>query len=234
MVSFGFILLHQFFAGVLISENIFPIASPKKTKSEAELLREQNIKEREAFFASLLKDPEFAEAVDAINSGYKEKCPKTYDSVSTVKPRKKNRVDESFRFFGKIPSEIRKSSRLQNVAPLYTENDLIDESITKRRKTFNSFRNDSDVEDIEEIVFEPKVKRISKRGGVKHICIPVEEVTEAMLKKVVKRVTDKIYSETGTSCHQCRQKTTDQKTCCRNKECFGVRGQFCGVCLENR
>ena len=38
----------------------------------------------------------------------------------------------------------------------------------------------------------------------------------------------------GSTCHQCRQKTTDTKTNCRNPECQGVRGQFCGPCLRNR
>lgn len=38
----------------------------------------------------------------------------------------------------------------------------------------------------------------------------------------------------GSTCHQCRQKTTDTKTNCRNPECSGVRGQFCGPCLRNR
>lgn len=38
----------------------------------------------------------------------------------------------------------------------------------------------------------------------------------------------------GSTCHQCRQKTIDTKTNCRNPECWGVRGQFCGPCLRNR
>lgn len=42
------------------------------------------------------------------------------------------------------------------------------------------------------------------------------------------------YSPQGSTCHQCRQKTTDTKTNCRNSECVGVRGQFCGPCLKNR
>lgn len=214
---------------------MFPLHSPKKAKSEAELLRERNIKERDAFFASLLIDSEFAEAVEALSISYKENAPKQYNLVTKVKPRRKSHRDETFKFFGKIPTEMRRSSRLQNVAPLYTVNDLIDETDTKRRKAFNGFQNDSDVEDIEEIVYKPKVKRqSSNRGRAKHVFIPVEEVTEEMLSNVVKRVSDKTYSERGSSCHQCRQKTTDQKTCCRNTECFGVRGQFCGVCLENR
>ncbi|PKU38687.1 hypothetical protein llap_11011 [Limosa lapponica baueri] len=38
----------------------------------------------------------------------------------------------------------------------------------------------------------------------------------------------------GSTCHQCRQKTIDTKTICRNQGCGGVRGQFCGPCLRNR
>merc|ERR1711934_467199 len=49
------------------------------------------------------------------------------------------------------------------------------------------------------------------------------------------RFGEKVYNQTiGTSCHQCRQKTTDTKTICRSGNCVGVRGQFCGRCLEIR
>jgi len=59
-----------------------------------------------------------------------------------------------------------------------------------------------------------------------------EDITETMLARVCDRFGDKTYSqEIGTSCHQCRQKTTDMKTICRSGECVGVRGQFCGRCL---
>lgn len=54
------------------------------------------------------------------------------------------------------------------------------------------------------------------------------------LKNVAARSTIKQYSQNGTSCHQCRQKTLDSKTYCRNADCIGVRGQFCGPCLLNR
>ena len=43
-----------------------------------------------------------------------------------------------------------------------------------------------------------------------------EDVTESMLKKICKRSGEKVYNQTiGTTCHQCRQKTTDTKTVCR-------------------
>ena len=84
----------------------------------------------------------------------------------------------------------------------------------------------------------PRVKKRALRPG--HIdanlnVLMPEDVTKAMLKKVCERFGDKTYNQTiGTSCHQCRQKTTDTKTICRSGKCVGVRGQFCGRCLEIR
>lgn len=60
------------------------------------------------------------------------------------------------------------------------------------------------------------------------------EITEKDLVLVADRVADKRYNKNGTTCHQCRQKTDDLKTVCRNEECHGTRGQFCGPCLRNR
>jgi len=61
-----------------------------------------------------------------------------------------------------------------------------------------------------------------------------EDITDEMLANIADRVSDKVYSQDGTTCHQCRQKTTDVKTVCRSGNCAGVRGYFCGVCLLNR
>ncbi|EFN83979.1 Cell division cycle-associated 7-like protein [Harpegnathos saltator] len=56
-----------------------------------------------------------------------------------------------------------------------------------------------------------------------------------MLQNVAERSSRKTYCKIrGTSCHQCRQKTLDMKTICRSGECIGVRGQFCGPCLQGR
>ncbi|KAF6085518.1 cell division cycle associated 7 like [Phyllostomus discolor] len=63
----------------------------------------------------------------------------------------------------------------------------------------------------------------------------VEDITEEDLGNVALTVRDKIYDKVlGNTCHQCRQKTIDTKTVCRNQSCGGVRGQFCGPCLRNR
>lgn len=63
----------------------------------------------------------------------------------------------------------------------------------------------------------------------------MEDITEEDLENVALTVRDKIYDKVlGNTCHQCRQKTIDTKTVCRNQTCGGVRGQFCGPCLRNR
>ncbi|XP_053783337.1 cell division cycle-associated 7-like protein isoform X2 [Desmodus rotundus] len=63
----------------------------------------------------------------------------------------------------------------------------------------------------------------------------VEDITSEDLENVALTVRDKIYDKVlGNTCHQCRQKTIDTKTVCRNQSCGGVRGQFCGPCLRNR
>ncbi|XP_041274209.1 cell division cycle-associated 7-like protein [Onychostruthus taczanowskii] len=64
---------------------------------------------------------------------------------------------------------------------------------------------------------------------------PVEDITEEDLDNIAITGRDKIYDKVlGSTCHQCRQKTTDTKTICRKQGCGGVRGQFCGPCLRNR
>ncbi|XP_009078474.1 PREDICTED: cell division cycle-associated 7-like protein [Acanthisitta chloris] len=76
-----------------------------------------------------------------------------------------------------------------------------------------------------------KRRRLSKYSSYR----PVEDITEEDLDNIAITVKDKIYDKIlGSTCHQCRQKTTDTKTICRNQGCGGVRGQFCGPCLRNR
>ncbi|XP_063174227.1 cell division cycle-associated protein 7 isoform X2 [Candoia aspera] len=80
----------------------------------------------------------------------------------------------------------------------------------------------------------PRRKRTSAMT-LPHVIRSVEEITKEELDNICETVKDKVYNRaTGSTCHQCRQKTTDTKTNCRNPECSGVRGQFCGPCLRNR
>ncbi|XP_030057606.1 cell division cycle-associated 7-like protein isoform X2 [Microcaecilia unicolor] len=78
---------------------------------------------------------------------------------------------------------------------------------------------------------EHRRRRSSKYSHVR----PVEDITDEELENIAITVKDKIYDKIlGSTCHQCRQKTIDTKTMCRNAGCGGVRGQFCGPCLRNR
>ncbi|KAB0376721.1 hypothetical protein FD755_011165 [Muntiacus reevesi] len=76
----------------------------------------------------------------------------------------------------------------------------------------------------------------SRRPGpmtLPHVVRPVDEITEE-LENICNNSREIYNRSLGSTCHQCCQKTLDTKTNCRNPECWGVRGQFCGPCLRNR
>ncbi|CAH1789404.1 unnamed protein product [Owenia fusiformis] len=86
--------------------------------------------------------------------------------------------------------------------------------------------------------FPPEIKSPSRkraRTSPPQEAKSVDEITQEDLDMVANHVKEKRYdSYNGTTCHQCRQKTDDQKTICRSEDCSGVRGHFCGPCLRNR
>lgn len=88
--------------------------------------------------------------------------------------------------------------------------------------------------DLEEIIGAPATKRKSSRVSLPPVFRMPDEYSENELKNIAMTSGNKNYSQSGTSCHQCRQKTLDTKTVCRSGRCIGVRGQFCGPCLKNR
>lgn len=82
---------------------------------------------------------------------------------------------------------------------------------------------------------QPRRRSYNGIQGIPHTVRPVDDISQDELDLICTNVREKVYnSTTGTTCHQCRQKTIDTKTNCRNPECVGVRGQFCGPCLRNR
>ncbi|XP_043344149.1 cell division cycle-associated protein 7 isoform X4 [Cervus canadensis] len=97
--------------------------------------------------------------------------------------------------------------------------------LVRKRKPMVGYMNEDDM---------PR----SRRPGpmtLPHVVRPVDEITEEELENICNNSREKIYNRSlGSTCHQCRQKTLDTKTNCRNPECWGVRGQFCGPCLRNR
>ncbi|XP_012883610.1 PREDICTED: cell division cycle-associated protein 7 isoform X3 [Dipodomys ordii] len=98
-------------------------------------------------------------------------------------------------------------------------------ALVRKKKAMDSYMNDDDM---------PRSRRPGSMT-LPHIIRPVEEITEEELENICTNSREKIYSRSlGSTCHQCRQKTIDTKTNCRNPDCWGVRGQFCGPCLRNR
>ncbi|MEE6472110.1 hypothetical protein FKM82_009477 [Ascaphus truei] len=104
---------------------------------------------------------------------------------------------------------------------------------TRRQQLMRSLQDDLLAEEEE----TPRRRRAPRPSALAapHVVCPVDEITEDDLKNVADSVKDKVYNSVhGSTCHQCRQKTVDTKTNCRNVRCQGIRGQFCGPCLRNR
>lgn len=87
-------------------------------------------------------------------------------------------------------------------------------------------RNNNNVDDwrdLEKPVFKHKrTIPIIRRNSLASI-VPVDEITKEYLDGIAKSSVTKILDpNTGTSCHQCRQKTKDSKTYCRSGKCIGM------------
>ncbi|XP_063777852.1 cell division cycle-associated 7-like protein isoform X1 [Pseudophryne corroboree] len=189
----------------------------KQENSSALLKRAMNIKENKAVLAQLLAE---------LNS-----VPELFP-MKTTTPSKQKKT--SRRTFSEGPIE-RRTNPTRSARP--PENFALEtftasamqfaEHLQKYGKRAFLKRTLSD-EEREEIL---KRRRSSKCGSYR----AVEDITEEELENVAVTVKDKIYDKIlGSTCHQCRQKTADTKTFCRNPGCGGVRGQFCGPCLRNR
>lgn len=142
----------------------------------------------------------------------------------------------------KLKFTVRRNPR-RSVNSLYAEpGDYYDGPLTRAMKNKIDNGGKELVDGLED---DQQVKRIiyrapRKRKLVEEDLLPVELDDRPgcdirLVKRVVDNCKQKVYDRiNGTTCHQCRQKTRDQKTVCHNKNCSGVRGQFCGPCLKNR
>jgi len=203
---------------------VVPMVVPGALKSEMsayELIRANNIKEREDMLAAIMAD----------FSAYKTDVGLGGNGTNNSQPKKKYKRKEKI----VAPTELRRSTR-QSTKP--EDKDKLGSSRWEtdgdgRTKLAEEY-SDYDSDDYEVYNATAKKRNSSKlvsKDPNDDVLMP-EDITETMLARVCDRFGDKTYSqEIGTSCHQCRQKTTDMKTICRSGECVGVRGQFCGRCL---
>ncbi|XP_017779522.1 PREDICTED: cell division cycle-associated protein 7-like [Nicrophorus vespilloides] len=130
--------------------------------------------------------------------------------------------------------QVKRSARLANKKPelFYKESAEGIEETLPRKSILSS--SEEEFEDDEPTFFVPKKRRTIVTKFAPVPCVAVENITQDYLNRIAYKGYNKTYSEQGTSCHQCRQKTKDSKTYCRSGKCTGVRGQFCGTCLMNR
>ena len=198
----------------------------KDDLSEYEKIRQENIDEREEMLKALMAD--FADFKTQSGLGAKAS---SGSSSGGQKRKRKEKIE--------LPGEQRKSARLsqkpEDKEKLGSERWDVD--VEGRHRLAEDY-SDYDSDDYEIYEAQQNKKRNASKLCIKDpnegILMP-EDITEAMLDKVCDRFGEKVYNrEIGTSCHQCRQKTLDMKTICRSGRCVGVRGQFCGRCLEIR
>ncbi|KAJ7322396.1 hypothetical protein JRQ81_018683, partial [Phrynocephalus forsythii] len=185
--------------------------------SSALLKRAMNIKENKAMLAQLLAElnsiPDLLPVKTPTSTPKQKKTPRRTFSEGQIErrtnPTRNARPPEKFAVENFAASALRFAEQLRS----YRQQNLL-----KKRLKGGKF-------------VVSKRRRSSKYGSSR----PVEEITDEDLENVAITVKDKIYDKVlGSTCHQCRQKTIDTKTVCRNEGCGGVRGQFCGPCLRNR
>ncbi|XP_030133347.4 cell division cycle-associated protein 7 isoform X1 [Taeniopygia guttata] len=186
--------------------------------------RALNIKENKAMLAKLMAE---LQNVSGIFGGRKSlpavshQGPKRLPRRSLPKCALRRNPDRSSR------PHTRSRSLIEGPPTLVPEEEEDDRYIlVRRRKTSDEY-----------LEHEARTPRRGHRGAMAfpHVVRPVEDITAEELDNICGSAREKVYNRAmGSTCHQCRQKTIDTKTNCRNPDCIGVRGQFCGPCLRNR
>ncbi|NXR16113.1 CDA7L protein, partial [Semnornis frantzii] len=198
------------------SESEEDIKETQEESSSALLKRAMNIKENKAMLAQLLAE------LNSIPDLFPVKTP-------TSTPSKQKKIPRRAFSEGQI---TRRMNPTRNARP--PENFALEKftvSAVKFAEHLQSYRQQNLKKRLSGDCPMRKRRRSSKYSTQR----PVEDITEEELDNIAITVKDKIYDKVlGSTCHQCRQKTIDTKTICRNQGCGGVRGQFCGPCLRNR
>ncbi|NXI33344.1 CDA7L protein, partial [Sterrhoptilus dennistouni] len=193
------------------SESEEDIKETQEESSSALLKRAINIKENKAMLAQLLAE------LNSIPDLFPVKTPTSTPSKQKKTPR---------RTFSEGQIERRMNPTRNARPPEKFALEKFTMSAVKFAEHIRSYRQQNLLKRLIR-----KRRRSSKYSSHR----PVEDITEEDLDNIAITVRDKIYDKVlGSTCHQCRQKTTDTKTICRNQGCGGVRGQFCGPCLRNR
>ncbi|NWZ76906.1 CDA7L protein, partial [Poecile atricapillus] len=193
------------------SESEEDIKETQEESSSALLKRAINIKENKAMLAQLLAE------LNSIPDLFPVKTPASTPSKQRKTPRRT--FSE-----GQI---ARRMNPTRNARP--------PEKFALEKFTVSAVKFAEHIRNYRQQNLLKRLMRKRRRSSKYSSHRPVEDITEEDLDNIAVTVRDKIYDKVlGSTCHQCRQKTTDTKTICRNQGCGGVRGQFCGPCLRNR
>ncbi|NWI61542.1 CDA7L protein, partial [Calyptomena viridis] len=198
------------------SESEEDIKETQEESSSALLKRAINIKENKAMLAQLLAE------LNSIPDLFPVKTP-------TSTPSKQKKTPRRTFSEGQIARRMNPTRNARPPEKFALEKFTV--SAVRFAEQICSYRQQNLLKRLSGDCGVRKRRRSSKYSSHR----PVEDITEEDLDNIAITVRDKIYDKVlGSTCHQCRQKTTDTKTICRNQGCGGVRGQFCGPCLRNR
>ncbi|NWU78357.1 CDA7L protein, partial [Onychorhynchus coronatus] len=193
------------------SESEEDIKETQEESSSAMIKRAINIKENKAMLAQLLAE------LNSIPDLFPVKTP-------TSTPSKQKKTPRRTFSEGQI---ARRMNPTRNARP--------PEKFALEKFTVSAVKFAEHIRSYRQQNLLKRLMRKRRRSSKYSSHRPVEDITEEDLDNIAVTVRDKIYDKVlGSTCHQCRQKTTDTKTICRNQGCGGVRGQFCGPCLRNR
>ncbi|KFP40356.1 Cell division cycle-associated 7-like, partial [Chlamydotis macqueenii] len=194
------------------SESEEDIKETQEESSSALLKRAMNIKENKAMLAQLLAE------LNSIPDLFPVKTP-------TSTPLKQKKIPRRTFSEGQITRRMNPTRNARPPEKFALEKFTV--STVKFAEQLRSYR--------EQNLLKKRLMRKRRRSSKYSSHRPVEDITEEDLDNIAVTFKDKIYDKVlGSTCHQCRQKTIDTKTICRNQGCGGVRGQFCGPCLRNR
>ncbi|XP_009280359.1 PREDICTED: cell division cycle-associated 7-like protein [Aptenodytes forsteri] len=201
------------------SESEEDIKETQAESSSALLKRAMNIKENKAMLAQLLAE------LNSIPDLFPVKTP-------TSTPSKQKKTPRRTFSEGQIARRMNPTRNARPPEKFALEKFTV--SAVKFAEQFRSYRQQNLLKKRLSVQGDCGVRK-RRRSSKYSSHRPVEDITEEDLDNIAITVKDKIYDKVlGSTCHQCRQKTIDTKTICRNQGCGGVRGQFCGPCLRNR
>lgn len=201
-------------------------------EESARMNREAVMRERRSVLKNLMSDLNN----DPVFKMMKTVTPSEYKRSSRPASRTRNRTRTNRYMVRSLPPVTRRRSKM-GVDGDYPDalEDVPPSTLAGRLVVCFGPRKHKSSDEQPKLESSPRKRSYTHTNTQEHIIIPVDEVTEEMLENIAQHSVGKTYDTAhGTSCHQCRQKTLDTKSCCRSKECIGVRGQFCGPCLQNR